>query len=211
MPETPSHCRLYLVFASPAGLADRDALRGAITAHDVASALLACAGDCDRDTLNKAVSDIQAAGCAVLVPSDCPLVGADGWHLSDVAASSAPGCIAERKSGTSNPIVGLHAGNDRHLAMLAGEAGADYVAFDWNAVMEGSGGTETDGHETLVHWWADLFETPVVAWNVASTAEAVAARDSGADFIALTIAGELDTDARKLISAVGAALAKVAS
>jgi thiamine-phosphate pyrophosphorylase len=69
--------------------------------------------------------------------------------------------------------------------MTAGETGADYVMFG-----EPHGGAQTTGLASLVSltervaWWAEIFETPCVAF--AQTLEAAGTlTDAGADFIAL--------------------------
>jgi thiamine-phosphate pyrophosphorylase len=69
--------------------------------------------------------------------------------------------------------------------MTAGEMGADYVMFG-----EPRGGAQTIGFASLVSltervaWWAEVFETPCVAF--AQTIEAAGAlADAGADFVAL--------------------------
>jgi thiamine-phosphate pyrophosphorylase len=100
-------------------------------------------------------------------------VGADGVHLgvaADVAASRAA-LGAER-------ILGVCCGHSRDAAMVAGEAGADYVGF--GALDRPAGQKMYD----LLEWWSELFVLPCLA-EVADTEHDCAwlAR-AGADFVA---------------------------
>ena len=69
--------------------------------------------------------------------------------------------------------------------MTAGEMGADYVMFG-----EPHEGAQTVGLASLVSltervvWWAEIFETPCVAYAEALEA-AQALAEAGADFVAL--------------------------
>ena len=71
----------------------------------------------------------------------------------------------------------------RHDAMLAAEAGADYVMF---------GEPDTAGHRPgfeavldRVSWWAEVFEAPCVGFAT-SLDEVEALARAGADFVALS-------------------------
>ena len=109
----------------------------------------------------------QSRDIAALLDSNAELaqrLGADGVHLSDPADYAA----ARRLLG-DQAIVGVHCGGSRHAAMLAADAGADYVAFD--ADLE------------LVAWWAEVMVVPVVVElgdDITRAAEFAAA---GADFV----------------------------
>jgi thiamine-phosphate pyrophosphorylase len=70
----------------------------------------------------------------------------------------------------------------RHDAMLAAEAGADYVMF---------GEPDATGHRPAfeavadrVSWWAEIFETPCIAF-AATLAEVDGVAAAGADFVAV--------------------------
>ncbi|GBR54648.1 hypothetical protein AA106555_1752 [Neokomagataea thailandica NBRC 106555] len=54
--------------------------------------------------------------------------------------------------------------------MLAGEQGADYVAFPHN---------ETE----LLKWWSNVAELPGVAEGVSTSSEASTAQSAGVDFL----------------------------
>jgi thiamine-phosphate pyrophosphorylase len=75
-------------------------------------------------------------------------------------------------------LVGASCGMSRHDAMLAGEAGADYVLF-------GSPDAEpTAKVAELVGWWSELFVLPCAAAGIFSAESARSMAAAGADFIA---------------------------
>ena len=89
------------------------------------------------------------------------------------------------KSLKPERIVGAGSLRTRDEAMNAGEMGADYVMFG-----EPRGGAQTSGLASLmalterVVWWAEIFETPCVAY-ADTIAEAGTLAEAGADFVAL--------------------------
>src|SRR5215207_10572808 len=124
-------CRLYLV--SPPKLSAANfliPLRAALDGGDVASFQLRLkhAGD---DEIRRAVDalrpTVQANGAAFILndrPDLAAELGCDGVHVGQEDAS-----YAEARKLLPNGIVGVTCHDSRHLAMEAGEAGADYVAF----------------------------------------------------------------------------------
>jgi thiamine-phosphate pyrophosphorylase len=103
-------------------------------------------------------------------------VGADGLHLGGGARKLS----AARAALGRDRILGVSCGASRHLAMVAGEQDADYIAF-------GSLGEPPDPELVeLVRWWSELFVLPCLA-EADNTAETCAPLvDAGADFIAGT-------------------------
>jgi len=115
--------------------------------------------------------------------------GADGAHLTGIEALTA--AIGSLKPDRIAGAGGLHS---RHDAMLAAEAGADYVMFGeppspnppphagegWTGVRR----PPFDAIEERVAWWAELFETPCVGY-AADLDEVAALAQAGADFVAL--------------------------
>jgi len=176
--------RLYLVtpaVADPAAV--QDMLGAAMKSGDVAAVLLRLAAADERTLINRAKALarlIQDHGAALLLedlPEIAAHVGADGAHLSDIAAF-------EAALGTLKParIAGCGGLQTRHDAMLAAEAGADYVMFG-----------EPDQHQNRpsldavverVDWWAELFEIPCVGF-AGSMEDVAPLADAGAEFIAL--------------------------
>ena len=103
----------------------------------------------------------------------CRAAMADGVHLTD-----APGII-ERARTALGPdlIIGVQTGAERHAAMSAAEAGADYVAItpEWES---------PDAAPEFVRFWSEVIETPLVVENAAS-GEGIAALRGVADFVTI--------------------------
>jgi thiamine-phosphate pyrophosphorylase len=103
--------------------------------------------------------------------------GADGAHLTGVAKFAAALSLLKPER-----IAGAGGLRSRHDAMLAGEAGADYVMFG----EPDRNGRRPRFEELQEHltWWAELFEIPCVAYAVGKDEIAPLSR-TGVDFIAL--------------------------
>src|SRR5262245_61316361 len=107
------------------------------------------------------VARAQDRGVAVLIndrPDLAVELGADGVHVGqeDVPYAQA------RKLVGPNAIVGVTCYASRHLAMEAGEAGADYVAFGAFYPTETKDPSSTADCE-LLNWWQEAVEVPCVA------------------------------------------------
>jgi len=176
--------RLYLVapeVADPGALAA--SLAQALGAADVAAVLVRLAAADERTLINRAkvlAPVIQTPGAAFLLEGHHDLVGragADGAHLAGIDAFTAA-------AGTLQPqrIAGCGGLRTRHDAMLAGEAGADYVLF---GEPHRSGARPAfDAVVERVAWWAELFEVPCVGY-AATLAEIGRLVRAGADFVAV--------------------------
>lgn len=107
-------------------------------------------------------------------------IGADGVHLGQ-----SDGDIREARAllGPSAQI-GKTCHDSRHLAMEAGEAGADYVAFGAFYPT-----TTKPSHyrpdPSILTWWSTLFEIPCVAIGGITPGNAKPLVDAGADFLAV--------------------------
>jgi len=175
--------RLYVI--TPA-INDAAALAGPLRemlgAVDVAAVLLRLHDADERSLINlvKAAPGVQAAGVALLLdgrPAIVARAGADGAHLTGPDALQAG--LPTLKPNFIAGAGGLHS---RHDAMVAAEAGADYVMF---GEPDAAGQHPSrDAVVDRVAWWAELFEIPCVAYAPALDAiDALAA--AGADFIAV--------------------------
>jgi len=176
--------RLYLVtpaIGDPAAFAGP--LEHSLGAADIAAVLLRLAEAGER-TLTERTKQIAAA----VQPRDVALVvdnrpeivaraGADGAHLSGVDKFAAALALLKPER-----IAGAGGLRSRHDAMLAGEAGADYVMFG-EPDRNGRRPSFEELQERLT-WWADLFEIPCVACAAGKEEVAPLVR-TGADFIAL--------------------------
>jgi len=123
----------------------------------------------------------QDRGVAFLLedrPDLAATTGCDGVESS----AQGPGYRACRKAVGDGASVGIACGSSRHDAMVAGEAGADYIAF---------GPVHADGEEALaealdlIAWWAEMMELPSVALGPVDAATAPRYAAAGADFLAL--------------------------
>jgi thiamine-phosphate pyrophosphorylase len=200
--------RLYLVtpqVAEPAGLTA--ALAATLAATDIAAVLLRLA-DADERTLLTRVKvlapAVQERDAALVLDGRPELVarsGADGAHLTgiDDFKSALAALKPERIAGCG----GLHT---RHDAMLAAEAGADYVMF--GEVEESGRRPAFQAVVERVAWWAEVFEAPCVAYAAALDEIEPLAR-AGAEFVAL---GDwvFAADARDTAAAVGEAARRLA-
>lgn len=176
--------RLYLVTPTidDAGAQAR-ALTLALGAGDVAAVLLRLRPAGERDLINqiKVIAPlVQGQNAALLLNGHADIAaraGADGAHLTGFEAFS------EARGGLQPArIAGVGSLETRHDAMLAAEAGADYVMF---------GEPDADGHRpTLagiverVAWWSEVFEIPCVGY-AADLEEVTTLVSAGADFVAL--------------------------
>ena len=97
----------------------------------------------------------------------------DGVHLTQ--AEQVP---RARQMLGGGALIGVDCGLSRHAAMVAGEAGADYVLF--GSLDLAPPGAVTD----LVTWWRELFVLPCAAAGRYSPESACAMATAGADFIA---------------------------
>jgi thiamine-phosphate pyrophosphorylase len=171
--------RLYLI-TPPVTDAGRLAaeLGAALGAADVAAVLLRLGGGDERAQINqiKAMAPVvQDKGAALLLDGHPGLVargGADGAHLAGIDAFSA--ALEQLKP---ERIAGVGDLTTRHDAMVAAEAGADYILF-------GGPDLPLAAAQERVAWASELFELPCAAF-VSSAGEIAPLIASGADFIAL--------------------------
>jgi thiamine-phosphate pyrophosphorylase len=108
-------------------------------------------------------------------------LGADGVHLGqdDVCVADARALLGREAQ------IGVTCHGSRHLAMEAGEVGADYVAF--GAFFAS---TTKDTHHVaepeVLQWWSTLFELPCVAIGGITAANCAPLVRAGADFLAVS-------------------------
>jgi len=186
-------CRLYLITPSrlePKGFADT--LKAALDAGDMASLQLRLKDEnemtADADTIRRA-SDVllpltQSYGVAFIINDSVELAretGADGVHIGQDDMDYAQA----RKILGSDRIVGVTCHDSRHLAMLAGEAGADYVAF--GAFYDtGTKQAKTRAEPEILAWWSQTFVVPCVAIGGITLENAEPLIEAGADFLAVS-------------------------
>ncbi|EAQ30003.1 thiamine-phosphate pyrophosphorylase [Erythrobacter sp. NAP1] len=83
--------------------------------------------------------------------------------------------------------IGVTCHASKHLAMEAGEAGADYVAFGafFESMTKDKGDAERPTPDTI-EWWVKLFEIPVVAIGGITPENCAPLVRAGADFLAVS-------------------------
>ena len=181
-------CRLYLI--TPPALPDvpafASALARALDAGDVAALQIRLKGLPDDDILRatEAILPIaQARDVAVLMNDRMDLAkraGCDGVHLGQEDGDP----VAARKLLGAEATIGVTCHASRHLAMEAGEAGADYVAFGAFFPTE----TKDVIHKAepeILEWWSEMFEIPCVAIGGIGAANCAPLVRAGADFLAV--------------------------
>lgn len=154
------------------------------------------------DPLQRICAD---AGVAFIVNDSMALakrLGADGVHLGQ-----SDGDIREARAllGPSAQI-GRTCHDSRHLAMEAGEAGADYVAF--GAFYPTT--TKPSNYRpapSILSWWSSLFEIPCVAIGGITADNAKPLIEAGADFLAVCQAVWGKSDPEAAVRALGEVLA----
>ncbi|PKP91991.1 MAG: thiamine phosphate synthase [Alphaproteobacteria bacterium HGW-Alphaproteobacteria-16] len=108
-------------------------------------------------------------------------LGADGVHLGQ-----GDGDPREARAVLGPAAqIGVTCHDSRHLAMEAGEAGADYVAF---GAFYPTTTKEVSHHPdpAILSWWATLFELPAVAIGGITPDNAGVLAAAGADFVAVS-------------------------
>ncbi|HEV2747464.1 MAG TPA: thiamine phosphate synthase [Allosphingosinicella sp.] len=179
-------CQLYLISPPAIGAGFADELAAALDGGPVAAFQLRLKGVADDEVLRAAerAMPICAAHEVAFILNDridlAQRCGADGVHLGQDDGDPRE---ARRLLGPMAQIgVTCHA--SRHLAMEAGEAGADYVAF--GAFFPTS--TKETIHRpdpAILGWWSRLFEVPCVAIGGITPANARPLVEAGADFLAV--------------------------
>lgn len=135
--------------------------------------------------LAEPIQEICAArDVAFIVNDSIPLakrLGADGVHLGQK-----DGTVEDAREQLGRDAqIGVTCHASRHLAMEAGEAGADYVAF--GAFFPST--TKQSEHRPepdLIEWWSGLFEIPCVAIGGITPDNCRPLIEAGADFLAVS-------------------------
>jgi thiamine-phosphate pyrophosphorylase len=178
-------CRLYLI--TPPRLTDGfdTLLARALDAGDVSCVQLRLK-DAPADEVARAVERLmpitQSRGVAFLLNDDAETakrLGCDGAHLGQT-----DGDHAAARATLDSHILGITCHASRHLAMTAGEIGADYVAF---GAFFPTTTKETEHVATveLLEWWREMMEIPCVAIGGITAENCAPLVRAGADFLAV--------------------------
>lgn len=180
-------CQLYLISPPEIGTGFADSLAAALDGGSVAAFQLRLKG-LDDDAIARAAEPLQKLcaerNVAFIINDNMALakrLGADGVHLGQGDGDPRE---ARKLLGPSVQI-GVTCHDSRHLAMEAGEAGADYVAF--GAFYPTT--TKETLHRpdpSILSWWTALFELPCVAIGGITADNAAPLVKAGADFLAVS-------------------------
>jgi len=185
-PERTEPARLYLISPQEVAGAFPDRLRAALAGGPVAAFQLRVkeVGEHELARLAEPLQRICAdAGTAFIVNDSVALakrLGADGVHLGQQ-----DGDVREARALLGPAAqVGVTCHDSRHLAMEAGEAGADYVAFGafYPTTTKPS---QYRPEPAILSWWASIFEIPCVAIGGITPDNARPLVAAGADFLAV--------------------------
>jgi thiamine-phosphate pyrophosphorylase len=182
-------CQLYLISPLDVTGVFPDALKAALDAGSVAAFQFRVKGVDQHEAARLAapLQEICAAHeVAFIVNDDMGLakrLGADGVHLGQ---SDGDAEDARRLLGPAAQI-GITCHDSRHLAMEAGEAGADYVAFG-AFFPTTTKDTQHRPDPSILSWWTTLFEIPCVAIGGITPDNGRVLVEAGADFLAVSAA-----------------------
>lgn len=185
-PERAEACKLYLISPQDVGGLFPERLKAACSGGPVAAFQLRVK-DVEEHELARLAEPLQRIcsdhGVAFIVNDSMKLakrIGADGVHLgqSDGDPREARALLGPEAQ------IGRTCHDSRHLAMEAGEAGCDYVAFGafYPTTTKPSNYRPLPG---ILSWWANIAEIPSVAIGGITPDNAKPLVDAGADFIAV--------------------------
>jgi len=205
-------CQIYLISPLDVGGAFPDRLARALDAAPVAAFQLRIKNFDDHAAakLAEPLQRICADRDVAFIVNDsiglARRLGADGVHLGQ-----GDGDLADARAKLGREAqIGVTCHDSRHLAMEAGEGGADYVAF--GAFFPSSTkDTQHRAEPELLQWWSSLFELPCVAIGGVTPENCAGLVRAGADFLAVSHAvwgGDEAAAVRALDSAIAKALAE---
>jgi thiamine-phosphate pyrophosphorylase len=185
-PRRAEPAKLYLISPQEVGGSFLDRLKTALE-PGFAAAFQLRVKNVDEHELARLAEPLQRicadADVAFIVNDSMSLakrLGADGVHLGQ-----SDGDVREARAllGPSAQI-GKTCHDSRHLAMEAGEAGADYVAF---GAFHPTSTKPSDYRPdpSILTWWSTLFEIPCVAIGGITPENAKPLVEAGADFLAV--------------------------
>lgn len=178
--------KLYLISPQDVGGAFPDRLKSALE-PGIATAFQLRVKDLEEHELARLAQPLQRlcadAEVAFIVNDSMKLakrLGADGVHLGQ-----SDGDVREARALLgSSAQIGKTCRDSRHLAMEAGEAGVDYVAFGaFYPTTTKPSNYRPDA--SILTWWSTLFEIPCVAIGGITQANGQPLVTAGADFLAV--------------------------
>lgn len=182
-----SHSELYLISPLDVGGDFPARLQRALDAGPVAAFQFRVKG-CDQHEAARLAAPLleicRAKDVAFIVNDSISLakrLQADGVHLGQD-----DGTVAEAREALGRDAqIGITCHASRHLAMEAGDAGADYVAFGAFYPSE-TKASEHRPEPELLTWWNSLMEIPCVAIGGITPDNCAPLVAAGADFLAVS-------------------------
>jgi thiamine-phosphate pyrophosphorylase len=184
-------CRLYLISPPVINLHDfSEQLKLAFDGGDVGAFQLRLKNTSDDEILRAA--EILIPICrereVAFILNDSPELakksGADGVHLGQDDGT----VKAARKIIGADAVIGVSCHDSKHLAMVAGEDGADYVAFGafYPTTSKSPEALAKYGIPTpeILNWWQTYMVLPCVAIGGINPLNCLPLVRAGADFIA---------------------------
>ncbi|WP_135076201.1 thiamine phosphate synthase [Terasakiella sp. SH-1] len=162
-------------------------LESTLDASDVACVQLRLkdvSDDVVRTACEKLAPIVQGRNIAFVLNDNPKLakeMGCDGVH---VGQDDTPYKKAREIVG-KDAIVGVTCHDSKHLAMIAGEQGADYVAFGAFYPTQ-TKEAKSKAEPWILEWWSTMFEVPCVAIGGITTENAAPLVEAGADFLAVS-------------------------
>ena len=182
-------CQLYLISPPVVDAGFPDRLKAALEAAPVAAFQLRLKG-IDDHAIARAAEPLQRIcadlGTSFIVNDSISVakrLGADGVHLGQGDGDPREA----RQILGKDAQIGVTCHDSRHLAMEAGEAGADYVAFG-AFYQTGTKVVEYYADMEILRWWTTLFPIASVAIGGITPENAAPIVAAGADFIAVSAA-----------------------
>lgn len=182
-----NQCQLYLISPLDVSGAFPNRLASALDAGPVAAFQFRVKGFDEHEAarLAEPLQTICAERNVAFIVNDsiglAKRIGADGVHLGQ-----SDGTVADARERLGRDAqIGVTCHDSRHLAMEAGDAGADYVAFGaffptLTKQTEHVAGTD------LLEWWQAIFEIPCVAIGGITPENCAPLVTAGADFLAVS-------------------------
>jgi thiamine-phosphate pyrophosphorylase len=184
-----SSCQLYLISPLDVGGGFPRRLGRALDAGPVAAFQFRVKGVDQHEAarLAEPLQAICAAHDVAFIVNDSIALAkrlrADGVHLGQ-----GDGSVREAREQLGREAqIGVTCHASRHLAMEAGEAGADYVAFG-SFFPSSTKASEHRPEPELLTWWQSLFEIPCVAIGGITPENCGPLVEAGADFLAVSAA-----------------------
>ena len=195
MSQKDHHCRLYLVSPPAIDLPDFALkLKEAFSGGGVGSFQLRLKNVPDEDIIKaaKVLIPICHDHEAAFIMNDRPdlalACNADGVHIGqeDGSIKEARAIVGE------NRVIGVSCHDSKHLAMEAGDQGADYVAFGAFYPTTSKSPEALAKYGTpkadILEWWQEFMILPCVAIGGINPSNCGALVKAGADFIAVITA-----------------------